>query len=90
MGGGDLRPPRSQTIESAGGDSIVIPTGVAHGFLAIDPVRLLYLVTNEYDGTDEHGFAWNDSLAALEWPTDSPILSARDASAPSLEEAVRR
>ncbi len=68
----------------------MIPPGVAHGFLAIDPVSLLYLVTNEYDGTDEHGFAWDDPLAALEWPTDSPILSVRDSSAPSLEEAVRR
>ena len=32
-----------------------IPTGVAHGFLAVEPLTLVYLVTNEYDGTDELG-----------------------------------
>ena len=37
-----------------------IPAGVAHGFLALEPLELLYLVTNEYDGSDELGFAWDD------------------------------
>ena len=95
----DLRPllvdgsqptrPHTLSIQFAVGETIVIPPGVAHGFLAMEPVRLLYLVTNEYDGTDEHGFAWNDPLAALEWPTDAPTLSPRDAAAPSLTDALR-
>ncbi|HYI22075.1 MAG TPA: dTDP-4-dehydrorhamnose 3,5-epimerase family protein [Candidatus Limnocylindrales bacterium] len=89
LSGGDLVQPPSQTIELTSGDTVVIPTGVAHGFLALEPVRLLYLVTNEYDGTDEHGFAWSDPLAALGWPTDEPTLSERDAAAPSLTEALR-
>ena len=29
--------------------------GVAHGFLALDALKLIYLVTNEYDGSDELG-----------------------------------
>ncbi len=41
-------------------DWVDIPIGVAHGFLALEPLDLLYLVTNEYDGTDELGFAWDD------------------------------
>ena len=45
-----------------------IPTGVAHGFLALEPLELLYLVTNEYDGSDELGFAWDDPLAGVPWP----------------------
>ena len=71
------------------GDSLVIPEGVAHGFWALDRVTLLYLVTNEYDGTDELGFAWNDPEAAIPWPSDrDPVLSPRDTVAPGLAEAV--
>lgn len=67
-----------------------IPTGVAHGFLALEPLELIYLVTNEYDGTDELGFAWDDPLAGIDWPpipgtTDGrPILSERDQTNPTL------
>ena len=70
------------------GDAVLIPEGVAHGFWALDPVSLLYLVTNEYDGTDEHGFAWNDPDVAAEWPAGMPTLSERDAAAPNLAEAI--
>ena len=42
----------------------MIPAGVAHGFLALEPLELLYLVTNLYDGSDELGFAWDDPAVA--------------------------
>ena len=71
------------------GDTVLIPPGVAHGFWALDDLRLLYLVTNEYDGTDELGFAWDDPSAAVKWPAGAPVLSERDANAQSLEEALR-
>ena len=75
---------------------VEIPAGVAHGFLAIEPLDLVYLVTIEYDGSDEHGFAWDDPLAAVPWPDVSgapdgrPILSERDRTNPSLETLVAR
>ncbi|HET9757664.1 MAG TPA: dTDP-4-dehydrorhamnose 3,5-epimerase [Candidatus Limnocylindrales bacterium] len=75
---------------------VEIPAGVAHGFLALEPLDLLYLVTTEYDGSDEHGFAWDDPLAAVPWPDVSgapdgqPILSERDRTNPSLETLVKR
>ena len=62
----------------------MIPTGVAHGFLALEPLEMLYLVTNAYDGSDELGFAWDDPIAGVGWPAvDStadgrPIVSDRD------------
>jgi dTDP-4-dehydrorhamnose 3,5-epimerase len=77
-------------------DWVVIPAGVAHGFLALEPTRLLYLVTNEYDGTDELGFAWDDPAVAVPWPDVSatsdgrPIVSERDAANPTLAELVAR
>ncbi|MDA8204271.1 MAG: dTDP-4-dehydrorhamnose 3,5-epimerase family protein [Chloroflexi bacterium] len=68
---------------------VVIPSGVAHGFYAIEPTDLLYFVTNEYDGTDELGFAWDDPEVGVPWPDRDPILSLRDRSNPSLRELVR-
>ena len=75
---------------------VVIPTGVAHGFLALEPLEMLYLVTNEYDGADELGFAWDDPLVGVPWPAlaatpdGRPILSDRDRSNPSLAELAAR
>jgi dTDP-4-dehydrorhamnose 3,5-epimerase len=85
---GESAAPKAVTEVYQPGDAVLIPEGVAHGFWALDPVSLLYLVTNEYDGTDEHGFAWDDPDAAVVWPPGEPTLSDRDAAAPSLAEAV--
>jgi dTDP-4-dehydrorhamnose 3,5-epimerase len=76
--------------------TVSIPTGVAHGFLALDALELIYFVTNEYDGGDELGFAWDDPDAAVAWPIlpgtpgGRPILSDRDLGNPSLRELVER
>jgi len=98
----DVRPPTRgegraivETRELAADEWVVIPTGVAHGFLALDHLELLYLVTNEYDNTDELGFAWDDPEVAVPWPVLSatpdgqPILSERDLTNPTLAELVR-
>ena len=83
-----------ETRELAADDWVVIPAGVAHGFLAIEPLELLYLVTNEFDGADELGFAWDDPAVGVPWPAVSgtpdgrPILSDRDRSNPSLADLV--
>ncbi len=85
-----------ETRELGADETVVIPVGVAHGFLALEPLQLLYLVTNEYDGTDELGFAWDDPAVAVPWPKlDStpggrPILSDRDRANPPLDELVSR
>ncbi len=78
------------------GETVTIPSGVAHGFLAVEPLELLYLVTNEYDGTDELGFAWNDPTVGVPWPVVEttpdglPILSERDRSNPPLADLLAR
>ncbi len=76
------------TVDAAPGDVFYLPIGVAHGFYAPDPLMLIYLVTNEYDGSDELGFAWDDPAGGVQWPTKEPILSARDQDNPSLAELV--
>jgi len=93
--GGGPRP-IVETRELAADDWVIIPAGVAHGFLALEPLELLYLVTNEYDGADELGFAWDDPAVVVPWPAvpgtpgGRPILSDRDQSNPPLAELVAR
>jgi dTDP-4-dehydrorhamnose 3,5-epimerase len=83
-----------ETHELATDEWVVIPAGVAHGFLALEPLELLYLVTNEFDNSDELGFAWDDPAVGVPWPRIDatpdglPILSDRDRSNPSLAELV--
>ena len=100
----DLRPmlrdggsrPVVETRELGPDEWVVIPSGVAHGFLALDALQLLYLVTTAYDGSDELGFAWDDPDAAVPWPALSqtpdgrPILSDRDRTNPTLADLVVR
>jgi dTDP-4-dehydrorhamnose 3,5-epimerase len=59
---------------------------VAHGFYAHDQVVMTYLVTNEYDGADELGVAWDDPDLGIAWPETSPILSDRDLANPRLRD----
>ena len=85
-----------ETRELAADDWAVIPAGVAHGFLALEPLEMLYLVTNEYDGADELGFAWDDPAVGVPWPPvpgtpdGRPVLSDRDRSNPPLADLVER
>ncbi len=88
------RSPIVETRELGADEWVVIPTGVAHGFLALEPLDLVYLVTNEFDGSDELGFAWDDPAVGVPWPVlagtpdGRPILSERDRTNPSLADLV--
>ncbi len=94
--GGSSEPAAVEVRELRPNDWAVIPAGVAHGFLAIEALQLVYLVTNEYDGSDELGFAWDDPAVGVPWPNVTgtadgrPIVSERDASNPTLAELLAR
>ena len=92
----DLRPALrggsavSEIITMQPGDGLFIPPRVAHGFLALTDMTLIYLVSHEYDGTDEYGFAWDDPAAGITWPREPTIVSARDRYNPRLQEVIAR
>jgi dTDP-4-dehydrorhamnose 3,5-epimerase len=65
--------------------TLLIPPGVAHGYLAIDDLDLIYLVTRTYDPDDEHGIAWNDPVLGIDWQIGTPVLSPRDQMNPPLQ-----
>jgi dTDP-4-dehydrorhamnose 3,5-epimerase len=73
--------------------SLFIEEGLGHGFVALtDDATVLYLCSTGYAPGREHGINPLDPAIGIEWPLggpgDSPVLSAKDSSAPSLGEAL--
>ncbi|MEM9557402.1 MAG: dTDP-4-dehydrorhamnose 3,5-epimerase [Acidobacteriota bacterium] len=64
---------------------VLIPAGCANGHYAFADCIFSYKQTQLYRGA-EHQFTvrWNDPSLGIEWPTDDPVLSVRDAAAPDL------
>ena len=66
---------------------LYIPPGVAHGFCTTSDRSILgYLVTSVHSPQHDSGVRWD--TFGMEWPDRSPIVSARDAMLPALEEFV--
>ena len=90
VGLADLRerrsPPATASLVLDSDDPAVlyVPPGIAHGFLALTDLDLIYFVTRYFDETDEFGVAWDDAALGIQWQIPNPILSERDLSAPPL------
>lgn len=76
----------------AGGGSVYVPTGVAHGYCVLsDWGTLCYLLSSPYAPALEREINPVDPALAIAWPLSGPaILSAKDAEAPTLDECRRR
>jgi dTDP-4-dehydrorhamnose 3,5-epimerase len=67
------------------------PASFARGFCALSDVAdVEYLTTGTYNPGAESGIRWNDPAIGIEWPTESPLLSAKDAAAQSLADWLAR
>ncbi len=67
------------------GFGIFIPKGLAHGFLSITNLSVLYyLTTKEYTPENDLGIRF-DSFG-FDWNVDNPVISPRDLSFPSLRD----
>ncbi len=93
VGLADVRPASptfraTEVLEMGDGSplGVFIPVGVAHGFAALTDATLIYIVNRYYDGSDEHGVAWNDAELDVDWGIVSPVVSARDADNPRLRD----
>lgn len=62
--------------------TLYIPSGVAHGYLALTEIDMLYLTSQTWDPEDEQGLAWDDPTLAIAWERPTPILSERDRNNP--------
>src|SRR5690242_599883 len=69
--------------------AVFLAEGLGHAFTAIsDEATVIYLCSTPYSPGREHGVHPLDPDIGIEWPTDAePVLSGKDAAAPTLEEA---
>lgn len=65
--------------------TILIPPRVAHGYMALTDIEMLYLTTKTWDPADEFGVRWDDPTLKIPWKSADPILSDRDRNNPPLE-----
>lgn len=69
--------------------AVYIAEGLGHGFCALtDDATLAYLCSETYNPQHEHTIHPLDPDLAIEWPAAVPLLSDRDAAAPSLAQAA--
>jgi dTDP-4-dehydrorhamnose 3,5-epimerase len=66
-------------LSAANRKQVYIPPGFAHGFCALShTAEVIYKCTDVYHPAGERTIVWNDAQLAIHWPTDKPILAAKD------------
>ncbi|MFI4966567.1 MAG: dTDP-4-dehydrorhamnose 3,5-epimerase family protein [Caulobacterales bacterium] len=86
----DLRPDspthRRWTAAELSADNaraLLIPHGVAHGFLTLEPdTDVLYQIAPAFEPGHEAGVRWDDPAFAIAWPAAPRLISERDAAYP--------
>jgi dTDP-4-dehydrorhamnose 3,5-epimerase len=79
----------SVLLDSTDRRAIYLGEGLGHVFLALtDEAVVCYLCSEGYNPDREHGVHPLDPAIGIDWPDDvQPLLSPRDAAAPTLDEA---
>jgi dTDP-4-dehydrorhamnose 3,5-epimerase len=78
-------------LSAANARQLFVPVGFGHALLVVSDVAdVEYKCTGYYDKTAEAVIAWNDPQIGINWPEESPILSARDAKGISLSDYLKR
>jgi dTDP-4-dehydrorhamnose 3,5-epimerase len=78
----------SAVLDDVDRRAVFLSEGLAHGFVVqSETASLVYLVNEPYNPAREHTVDPLDAALGVDWGVDSPVLSERDAAAPSLEEA---
>jgi dTDP-4-dehydrorhamnose 3,5-epimerase len=73
----------SAELSAENGRALLIPEGVAHGFLTLEPdTDVLYQITPAFQPGHEAGVRWNDPTFAIAWPATPQVISERDAGYP--------
>jgi len=67
---------------------LFIPQGFGHAFLTLtDDVEFVYKCDNLYSRELERSIRYDDPEIGIEWGTDGPVLSDKDAVAPFLKDS---
>jgi len=75
----------SLLLDAAEPKQLFVPAGFAHGFVALsEDVLFHYKCSRPYAPAHEHTIRWDDPTLAIDWPVEAPVLSKKDAAAPTL------
>ena len=78
-------------LSSKKSNSILIPAGFAHGFLALENENLVLYSNNNYRSKkNEIGLIWNDKDLNIKWPKKKLIISKKDKYNLTLKEYIKR
>ena len=77
-------------LSDAGPRQLYMAPGFAHGFCVLsDWADLHYKASRLYDPHDEGGLLWNDPDVGIQWPTEAPHVTPRDAAYPRIRDLSR-
>ena len=69
-----------QTLSDKNRCQLYIPAGFAHGFCVLsESADVMYKCSDYYSSSDDHGVLWSDPGIGIHWPTETPVLSDKDA-----------
>ncbi|WP_103019504.1 dTDP-4-dehydrorhamnose 3,5-epimerase [Salinibacter altiplanensis] len=69
---------------------LYVPEGYAHGFAVTSGEALFhYKCTDFYHPEADQTLRWDDPSLGIDWPVEDPVLSDKDATAPTLDEMPR-
>jgi dTDP-4-dehydrorhamnose 3,5-epimerase len=88
----DLRPASptfrrwiAEELSADNARALLIPEGVAHGFLTLEPdTDVLYQISPAFQPGHEAGVRWDDPAFAIAWPAAPALISPRDATYPDV------
>lgn len=73
-------------LSADNGRALLIPEGVAHGFLTLEPdTDVLYQISPMFEPGHEAGARWDDPAFGIDWPAAPEVISARDADYPDYQ-----
>ena len=74
-------------LSAENGQALLVPEGVAHGFLTLEPDSdVIYQIAPAYQPGHEAGVRWDDPAFAIAWPSRPAVISPRDAGYPDYED----
>ena len=80
-----------EVLDAEAAAALWVPAGFAHGFEVVSELAVVvYKCTGPRVAEAERVVRWDDATLAIGWQTAAPILSERDAGAPTLAELAAR
>ena len=67
-------------LDAAAMNAVLVPAGLAHGFLTLQPdTDILYQISPLHAGDETLGVRWDDRALGVDWPARPVLMSDRDA-----------